>query len=109
MMVAWGKQSRAMAYMESLKSIVTSTTFSRSDSGITFSTFDTTEAFVPLTTAMIVPLRPWPALLERMVYTSSPIVVSSIDRHGPRFFAKSIHSFEWPFWSHTAKSLRKSL
>lgn len=65
--VALGKHSRTMAYIESLKSIVTSLTFSRSTRGIIFSILDTTSALVPLTTAIMVPLPPCPALLENIV------------------------------------------
>ena len=62
-----GEHSRTMAYMESLKSIVTSLTFSRSARGIIFRILETTSALVPLTTAMTVPLPPCPALLENIV------------------------------------------
>ncbi len=93
MMVALGKHSRTMAYIESLKSIVTSFTFSRSASGIFFRILETTSAFVPLTTATMVLLPPCPALLENIVYTSSPIVVSSMESYSPRFFARGSN---WP-------------
>lgn len=71
--VALGKQVFTILYIESLKSIVTSLTFSRSSLGIFSRIALTVSAFVPFTEAISVFFMPWPALLVRNTYTSPQI------------------------------------
>lgn len=71
MIVALGKTALTMRIIESEKSIVTSVTASLCCSGSFCNRAMTSDDFVPLTMATIVPDLPCPSLLESMVNRSS--------------------------------------